>query len=154
MLYCLWSSQIILVTASWTLTQFWCWEIGNSQQQEIKRSNQLTLVLLAAPGCWRNNRPPLTMRFTARQLKQCGEDNENGNLPKLSSRTQSLEIYVKLVTWVSDLVYGQEVRHRHCNATDLTISWDPQLIPSSYKFNAMEPYLDKLLQKKNNDNKK
>ena len=94
------------------------------------------------------------MRFTARQSKQCGEDNENGNLPKLSSRTQSLEIYVKLVTWVSDLVYGQEVRHRRCNATDLTISWDPQLIPSSNKFNAMEPYLDKLLQKKNNDNKK
>ena len=65
----------------------------------------------------------------------------------------SLEINVKMVTWVSDLVYGHEVRHRRCNATDLTISRDPQLIPSSNTFNAMEPYLDKLMQKKNNGNK-
>ena len=94
------------------------------------------------------------MRFTARQLKQCGENNEKDNFPKLTSRTQSLELYVKLVTLVSDLIYGQEVRHRRCNATDLTISRDPQLIPSSNTFNAMELYLDKLMQKKNNDNKK
>ena len=137
-----------MVTESWILTQVWDLDIGNRQQQESKRSNQLTLVLLTGPGCWRNNRPPLTMRFTARQSKQCGEDNENGNLPKLSSRTQSLEIYVKLVTWVSDLVYGQEVRHRRCNAKHLTISRDPQLIPIPNKFNAMKPYLVKLLQKK------
>ena len=62
------------------------------------------------------------MRFTARQLKQCGEKNETDNFTKLTSRTQSLELYVKLVTLVSDLIYGQEVRHRHCNDTDLTIS--------------------------------
>ena len=36
------------------------------------------------------------MRFTARQLKQCGEKNETDNFTKLTSRTQSLELYLKI----------------------------------------------------------
>ena len=65
------------------------------------------------------------------QLKQCSENNENDNIPRLTIRYQSLQLSIKLVTkandpkfWILDpashLVYGKDVRHRHYNATDLT----------------------------------